>query len=308
MKKYANLHSHSTHSDGVYSPAELVKIAKDEGYSALSITDHDVATAYPELKAACDAVGMECLLGCEFTGHSEEFNFTFHITAYGFDPEYPEMKEYLRNCSETTAYNTRVLFERGREDGLISKEVTWEDVLEYNKGITWLCNDHVFRTYKARGLMTDLEYDNFFKTVYGDRRREVPNLHEKLPLSELLDLIKRAGGIAFVAHPHGKLHAVPRLKELGISGLEVWHSNLTKEEILEALKIARDHCLFVSGGSDHEGLLGGQYQFYEHPEETQFWLPEGYAGTTREFFDEIKTRKFMPNREKYIDKCIEECV
>lgn len=308
MKKYANLHSHSTHSDGVYSPAELVKIAKDEGYSALSITDHDVATAYPELKAACDELGMECLLGCEFTGCSEEFNFTFHITAYGFDPEYPEMKEYLEKCSETTAHNTRVLFERGREDGLISKEVTWDDVLEYNKGITWLCNDHVFRTYKARGLMTDLEYDNFFKTVYGDRRREVPNLHEKLPLSELLDLIKRAGGIAFVAHPHGKLYAIPRLAELGISGLEVWHSNLTNEEIPEALKIARDHRLYVSGGSDHEGLLGGQYQFYEHPEKTQFWLPEGYAGTTKEFFDEIKTRTFMPDREKYIDKCIEECV
>ena len=308
VKIYANLHNHTTHSDGVFSPEELVKVAKAEGYGAVAATDHDVATAYPELKAACDAAGMECILGCEFTGRSEEFNFTFHITAFGFDPEYPEMKEYLKKCSETVTYSTRVLFERGREEGLISKEVTWDDVLEYNKGITWLCNDHVFRTYRARGLMKDLDYDNFFKTVYGDRRSEVSNLHKKLPLPELLDLIKRAGGIAFVAHPHGKLHAIPRLKELGISGLEVWHSNLTPEEVVEALKIARDNRLFVSGGSDHEGLLGGQYQFYEHPEETQFWLPEGYAGTTKEFFDEIKTRKLMPDREKYIDKCIEECV
>ena len=68
MKKYANLHSHSTHSDGVYTPEELVRIAKDEGYSALAITDHDVATAYPELKATCDKVGMEAIFGCEFTG------------------------------------------------------------------------------------------------------------------------------------------------------------------------------------------------------------------------------------------------
>ena len=66
MKKYANLHSHSTHSDGVYTPEELARIAKDEGYTALAITDHDVATAYPELKAACDALGMESRLGCEF--------------------------------------------------------------------------------------------------------------------------------------------------------------------------------------------------------------------------------------------------
>ena len=307
MKKYANLHSHSTHSDGVYTPEELVRIAKDEGYSALAITDHDVATAYPELKAACDKVGMEAIFGCEFTGYSDEFKFEFHITAYNFDPEYPEMKEYLRKCSETTTHITRVLFERGREEGLISKEVTWDDVLEYNKGITWLCNDHVFRTYKARGLMTDLEYDNFFNTVYGKRRGEVPKLHKKLPLPELVALIKRAGGIALVAHPHGKLHAIPRLMELGISGLEVWHSMLTPDEVVEALKIARDNRLFISGGSDHEGLLGGQYQFYEHPEKTQFWLPEGYAGTTKEFFDEIKNREFMPDREKYIDKCIEEC-
>ena len=156
--------------------------------------------------------------------------------------------------------------------------------------------------------MTDLEYDNFFNTVYGKRRREVPKLHEKLPLPELVSLIKRAGGIAFVAHPHNKLNAIPRLMELGISGLEVWHSMLTPDEVVEALKIARDNRLYVSGGSDHEGLLGGQYQFYEHPEKTQFWIPEGYAGTTKEFFDEIKNREFMPDREKYIDKCIEECL
>ena len=307
MKKYANLHSHSTHSDGVYTPEELVRIAKDEGYMALAITDHDVATAYPELKAACDALGMESLFGCEFTGRSEEFKFEFHITAYNFDPEYPEMKEYLRKCSENTSHRTRLLFERGREEGLISKEVTWDDVLEYNKGITWLCNDHVFRTYLARGLMKPLDYDNFFKTVYGARRREISDIYPKMQLPELLSLIKRAGGIALVAHPHDKLYAIPRLIELGISGLEVWHSTLTKEEVVEALKLARDHRLFVSGGSDHEGLIGGQYQFYEHPEETQFWLPEGYAGTTKEFFDEIKTATLMPNREEYISKCIEDC-
>ena len=214
------------------------------------------------------------------------------------------MKEYLRQCSENTANRTRILFERGREEGLISKEVTWDDVLEYNKGITWLCNDHVFRTYLAHGLMTSLDYDNFFFSVYGDRRRTVPDIYQKLPLPELLSLIKRAGGIALVAHPHAKLHTIPRLIELGICGLEVWHSTLTNEEVVEALKLARDYRLFVSGGSDHEGLIGGQYQFYEHPEKTNFWLPEGYAGTTKEFFDEIKTGTLMPDREEYINKCI----
>ena len=54
MKLYANLHTHSTHSDGKYSPAEMVKVAKDEGYKALAITDHDTATAFPFLKEECE--------------------------------------------------------------------------------------------------------------------------------------------------------------------------------------------------------------------------------------------------------------
>ena len=51
MELYANLHIHSTHSDGGYSPSKIVQVCKEEGYHALAITDHDVATAYPELKA-----------------------------------------------------------------------------------------------------------------------------------------------------------------------------------------------------------------------------------------------------------------
>ena len=71
MKFYANLHMHSTHSDGKYSPKELAKIAYDEGYRAAAVTDHDTATAYPEFKAACDELGMECIFGVEFTAPSD---------------------------------------------------------------------------------------------------------------------------------------------------------------------------------------------------------------------------------------------
>ena len=52
MKHYANLHNHTTHSDGVYSPSEIVRIAKDEGYKEIAVTDHDVASSYSELCAA----------------------------------------------------------------------------------------------------------------------------------------------------------------------------------------------------------------------------------------------------------------
>ena len=132
MKKYANLHSHSTHSDGVYTPEELVRIAKDEGYSALAITDHDVATAYPELKAACDKVGMEAIFGCEFTGYSDEFKFEFHITGYNFDPEYPEMKEYLALClqGEGTIPERKIILE-AKQKALLEEKKRIEEAIAY---------------------------------------------------------------------------------------------------------------------------------------------------------------------------------
>ena len=63
MKFYANLHSHSTHSDGKYTPAELVRVAAEEGYKAIAVTDHDTATGYPELKAECEKMGLQSIFG-----------------------------------------------------------------------------------------------------------------------------------------------------------------------------------------------------------------------------------------------------
>ena len=149
MKPYANLHTHSTHSDGQYTPAELVVIAKEEGYRALAITDHDTATAYPELASACREAEMECLFGVEF---SVSKPVSCHIVGFDFDPEYPEMKKYLADMGARQTGNTKCCFEEGVANGNI-QGITWEEVLEYNRGIVWLCNNHVFRAMKAKGLV-----------------------------------------------------------------------------------------------------------------------------------------------------------
>ncbi|MBR4033497.1 MAG: PHP domain-containing protein, partial [Clostridia bacterium] len=137
MKQYANLHLHSTHSDGVYTPAELVRIAKDEGYRALALTDHDTTTGNADMRRECEAAGLDFIFGCEFSSPWRERRMNFHIVGFDFDPEYPEMKEYLAQRSFCEAEQTRILFERGLSEGLIHG-IAWEEVLEYNKGVTWL--------------------------------------------------------------------------------------------------------------------------------------------------------------------------
>ena len=63
---YANLHNHTTHSDGVFSPEELVNVAKSEGYGAVAATDHDTVTACFEMSEFSRKEGVETIFGCEF--------------------------------------------------------------------------------------------------------------------------------------------------------------------------------------------------------------------------------------------------
>ena len=302
---YANLHNHSTHSDGVYTVTEITKIAKDEGYLAMALTDHDTVTGNYEMPSACAALGMESIFGCEFMTRSEKLSMNFHLTAFHFDPEYPEMKEYLRRCSVTMTEKTRIIFERGKEHGLLPKELTWDIVVRDNEGITWLCNDHVFRTMKKMGLVEDKDYPAFYEDIFVKHGYNIPPAYEKLPLEEIIPFIKRAGGTVLVAHPHNQLEVIPYLKEVGIDGLEVWHPDLPDAERVEALKIARDNNLLISGGPDHSGLCGGQYPFYEDYKSCPWYIPDFSTGTTKELYEEIKRATLMQGRRELIDEYLE---
>lgn len=304
---YANIHTHSTHSDGEYTPYELAKIARDEGYSAVALADHDTVTGNGEMKAACDSLGMETIYGCEFFAHSYEDDYTFHLVGYDFDPTIPEMKEYLRQSSVNMSERTKGCFEIAKSEGLIPVEIKWQDVLddEQNKGITWLTNDHVFRTMKKMGLAVDSDYPPFLKS-FLKHWNDVPDTYEKLTIDRVIALVKKAGGIAILAHPNGYLHRISDFIKLGLDGIEVWHPNLSSEEVCEALKIARDNDLYISGGSDHSGLCGGQYKFYDDPRESRYFIEPHTQGTTKEFFDEMKTRKKNPDRKNIIDEYLKE--
>ncbi len=290
MKFYANLHTHSTHSDGVYSPRELVKIAKAEGYRALAITDHDTASAFPELEKACKEEELECIFGVEFSVYDPK---PYHIVGFDFDPEYPEMKKYLSEMAERQTDNTKKCFDMAVSNGGIFG-ITWEEVLVYNSGIPWLCNNHVYNAMIEKGLVKQENYMQWFMENFEKQRNLFPPCYDFKPLGELIELIKAAGGFAIVAHPHNCLDDMDELISLGIVGLEVFHPDLTEEEKDRALKIALEKGLFISGGSDHSGLCGGFYNSYPSEDELKksyHYISKLSAGTTKEYFKEIKTRK-----------------
>lgn len=303
MKLYANLHLHSTHSDGVYTPTELARLAYEEGYKAAALTDHDAVTGNAEFMQACKELGMESIFGVEFNAQTELYyrpdgrKGAFHITAFDFDPEYPEMKDYLEKMGLRETDQTKKLFDRGVEIGYI-KGITWDDVLECNKGIIWLCNDHVFRTLKAKGLADDLDYLEFFNTCYGKHRSSIPRLYDYKNVDEIIDLVHRAGGIALWAHPTEQAKDLDTLArfadeliKMGLDGIEVWHRLLNDEQREFVHKLALEKGLYISGGSDHDGLCGGQYSHYEDYKNCPFYVDPLSTGTTKEYFEEIRDKK-----------------
>ncbi len=290
---YANLHTHSTHSDGKFTPAELAAVAKAEGYKALAITDHDTATAFPELEQACKKEGIECIFGVEFTSREP----SCHLVGFNFNPDYPPMKKYLDDMSRRETEITKILYDRAVERGTL-KGITWDEVLEYNKGITWLCNEHIFRAMKDKGLLTDADYPEYFKTNFDgwwtwidEVLKDRPIASEKT-LKELCGLIHEAGGIAIVAHPvQNLIHKLAELRENGVDGFEVWHANMSQEERKTAYEFCMANRLYISGGSDHSGLCSGLYSSYSDPTASPYYIPEMSAGVPEFFFREIKNMK-----------------
>lgn len=296
MEFYANLHTHSKHSDGGYYPRELARAAKAEGYGAIALTDHDTATGYPELKDECDKLGLECIFGVEFSAPSDLLKNvnglagSFHIVGFHFDPEYAPMKQYLADMGVRETDQTRVLFERGVRLGLISG-ITWDEVLEFNKGIAWLCNEQLYDAMYAKGLITHDRRAWYFKELFGVHRDEVPPCREFKQEYEIIQLIKEAGGIAVLAHPHEQLQHMEALMEMGLEGLEVGHCLLTEDEKQRAMKLAYDKGLYVSGGSDHHGPCSGYYERAVDLKNSRCYMEPMTTGTSKFHFDEIKNRK-----------------
>ena len=227
---------------------------------------------------------MEYIVGAEFT------SWPFHIVALDFDPEYPEMKAYLEKMVLRQQHETQTVLGWAQEKGALTG-ITWEDVVQHNRGISWLCNEHVFRTLKSKGLMCDLDYYDFYVTHFYAQRRQVKPLHDFLVPKDMIDLIRKAGGIAILAHPHGQLDRVEELISYGLQGIEVYHPDMTPQEQRQALEIAYANGLFISGGTDHSGLCGGMYSSFEVPEESTYYLEPQSHGTLEEHFRELQNRK-----------------
>ena len=293
--KYANLHLHSLYSDGVYTPRELAQKAKDMGYGAIALTDHDTAAGCKALKIAADELGLESVTGAEF--FATAFGESFHIVALDFDPTEKELAAHM-SLLQKNAYNKAKAKFEALADTEPFRHVTWQDVTNDAPDGATFCNEQIFASLAKRGSFRQESFwDSFF--IYKAMRVTYPEIEVDTSAEHVISLIKNAGGIAVLAHPREQIGYLEKLVKLGLSGVEYDHPELSAEDMTAAKAFAQSHSLYLSGGTDHVGRLGDYTQKRgDKPQaielaEKGFYRPLTYDarnGITKEEFDRIKIR------------------
>ena len=255
MPEYIDLHLHTNLSDGVLSPAELLREVRARNLAAFAVTDHDTIDGYLELKSLIADGVPELVSGLELSVAVDSKDL--HMLAYLFDPGNDELSETLRAFRQERNHRGRRMVEKLNRMGMA---LSMEAVLEA-AGDSAIGRPHIAEAMRNEGLVGNIE--EAFRKYIGDHSPAyIPK--NMIQPREAIELIHRAGGLAVLAHPyindaHKQLEA---LAQLGLDGLEVYHYSHSKQLVAELKRLAQKHGLLLSGGSDfhgrqhHEGEIG----------------------------------------------------
>ena len=251
----ADLHLHTTFSDGALSPQGLVKKAHDAGLKAIAITDHDHVGALEEAVDWGRTYGVEVISGLELSATFAEKDI--HILAYFFDPTDKTLLEYLDVFRKERLRRAERIVEKLNK---INIPITLNAVLE-KAGEGSIGRPHIANALLDEGW-TETYHEAFSKYIGTNG----PAYEKKFQLSpeEAIRLVSSCGGLTFLAHP-GNYTTEAELLELikkGLDGIEVIHPshNETRQDYYRG--VVNQYFLLESGGSDyHGGKKNDDYAF-----------------------------------------------
>lgn len=241
-----DLHCHSTASDGVLPPAEVVAEAAAIGLSAVALTDHDTTAGLDEARAAGRDLGIEVVGGCEFSVGVEWGEM--HLLGYFIEPGDRDIEEFLTAARADRSRRARDMVSKLVGLGLA---ISYEDVARESGGGA-VGRPHVARALFQRGHVHTIQ--QAFDRYIGRGR---PAFVEKaLPtLANVAGLVHGKGGVVSAAHlkSHGTVAALTKLKADGLDAVETRHPSHTGDYLATVTDAALALDLARTGGSDWHG-------------------------------------------------------
>lgn len=260
----ADLHIHTTFSDGTESPEEVVAKAKEAKLSTIAITDHDTVAGVAAAKTAGEKLGVAVIPGIEFTTEVPEAEI--HILGYFINDKDADFRAVLEKIQGSR--HSRI-FKILEKLGKIGVNLDPEKVFAFSKGAS-AGRPHVARAMVEAGVVRSIR-SAFEKYLGWEGPAYVP--HYKLTPEGVVKLILANGGIPVYAHPvvsdYDKI--IPELVSYGLRGIEIFYPGHSDEQRAFYLALAKKMGLLVTGGSDYHGAA--------NPREGRLgevWLPDEY--------------------------------
>lgn len=241
----ADLHVHSSYSDGNMSVFEIIEYAKEKGIDVIGITDHDNLESIKDIKTINDDV--LALVGVELSTHYNKENV--HILGYFYNNEITnnEIKEYLNELRINRDKRIYKIIDRLKE--FYNINIDYDSIKKYSSG-------SIGRPHIAKAIVEKYgcTYNEAFDRYIGNNAKAyVSNKH--FNTKEAIDFLHRNGGVAVIAHPkHIKNNNIVDIINLGVDGIEAYYPEHDLNDVTKYLELAKEYNLLVTGGSDFHGV------------------------------------------------------
>jgi predicted metal-dependent phosphoesterase TrpH len=242
-----DLHLHTTASDGLLQPSELVDMAWRAGIKTMSVTDHDTVAAVAEVAAAAQSSGLGFVPGIEITAVHQRRDI--HILGYFFNPDDPEFNLFLERQRSDRMRRATLMADRLAEMG---KPIDRDKLLTPRPGGRSFGRPMLARALVKAGHVIDAR--QAFDQLIGEGKPAFVARTGPDP-AEVIAIVSKAGGIASLAHP-GLLKRddlIPGMVDAGLAAIEAFHSEHDPASTRHYLTLAQRHGIAVSGGSDYHG-------------------------------------------------------
>lgn len=247
-----DLHTHSTASDGTYTPFELVRHAKNKGLQAIALTDHDTTGGLAEAMKAGNDLNMEVIPGCEL---SVEYDGLMHILGLWVNPDAPVLSTSLKELRDKRNNRNEIMIKKLQDQGI---DIRFQEVKKL-AGDASIGRPHISRILMNKGVISSIQ-EAFDKYIGPTGTAYVPK--EKFSPEKAIAMLKQENATVILAHPfslkvdnENLKKELMRLKDMGLDGVEVYYPEHTKEQTKAYEDMCNELGLLFSGGSDFHGSV-----------------------------------------------------
>lgn len=252
MEKLCDLHTHSTYSDGTYSPIQLIAEAERVGLSAIALTDHNTLTGLPEFLSAAETSSVEAIPGIEFS--TDYIEMELHIVCLFIKPEhYPTITEITDEINRRKQQSNIDLIDKLRQAGFDISYDRIKATMPQGEPNRALIGAELMRL----GYVTSVK-EGFQKLLGAKCGYYTPPKH--IDAFELISIIRNLGAVPILAHPFLSIKDEQQLEVFlakaaacGLLGIETRYPLFSDEQTSSLEILAKKYGLAQSGGSDFHG-------------------------------------------------------